>query len=277
MKAYLDLLSEVRHRGIRKEQRAVLLSDHSRPGVRSLFGRQIRFDLADGFPLVTTKKMPFQAVVHELIWFLRGETNIAYLQKHKVRIWDQWADANGDLGSCYPKHWRHFAGPNGPIDQIAALVEGIRETVRNPHASVARRLLLTAWHPADMPDPSVPTGCHTLAQFDVTRGKLSCQMYQRSADMFLGVPFNIASYAVLVHLLAKVCHLTPGEYIHTFGDAHIYENHLEQVDEQLTRTPLPLPTLKLDDSIDSIDDLDISQFGLEGYRSHPALRGEVAV
>ena len=277
MQPYLELLREVRHSGRRKEQRAVLASTGTRPAVLSLFGRQIRFDLNDGFPLVTTKHVPFKAVAHELIWFLSGSTNTEYLRQHNVKIWDEWADASGELGPVYGKHWRRWQGPQGEVDQIARLIDGIRRVRDNPQASEGRRLILTAWNPADMPDPKVPTGCHTFSQYEVFDGKLSCQLYQRSADLFLGVPFNIASYALLTHLLAHVTGLGVGDFVHTFGDAHIYENHLSAVDEQLTREPLPLPRLEFDPEIGSLDGLRVEQMRVVDYRHHPALRGEVAV
>jgi len=277
MKPYLDLLREIRTSGIRKAQRATLRSEGRRPEVLSVFGRQIRFDLNAGFPLVTTKRMPWAAVVHELLWFLSGDTNVRYLRENKVTIWDEWADADGNLGPVYGKQWRHWQGPQGEVDQVANLVAGIRKVIADPHASEARRLILTAWNPADMPDPKVPTGCHTLVQFNVTDGRLSSQLYQRSADMFLGVPFNIASYALLTHILAKLTGLGVGEFIHTFGDAHIYDNHFEAVDEQLRREPFPLPRLEIVGEIASIDNLRADQFKLVGYQSHGRLPGEVAV
>nr|AIA17276.1 thymidylate synthase [uncultured bacterium] len=277
MKQYLDLLREIRTTGTRKAQRAALRSDGRRPEVLSVFGRQIRFDLAAGFPMVTTKRMPWNAVVHELLWFLSGSTNVGYLREHKVSIWDEWATSEGELGPVYGKQWRCWEGPQGKVDQIANLIAGIRKVIENPHASEARRLILSAWNPADMPDPKVPTGCHTLVQFNVTEGRLSSQLYQRSADMFLGVPFNIASYALLTHILAKLTGLGVGEYVHTFGDAHIYDNHLDAVDEQLRREPMPLPTLQIVGEIASIDDVKAEQLKLIGYQSHGRLPGEVAV
>jgi len=277
MKQYLDLLREIRTAGTRKAQRAALRSDGRRPEVLSVFGRQIRFDLAAGFPMVTTKRMPWNAVVHELLWFLSGSTNVGYLREHKVSIWDEWATPEGELGPVYGKQWRCWEGPQGKVDQIANLIAGIRKVIENPHASEARRLILSAWNPADMPDPKVPTGCHTLVQFNVTEGRLSSQLYQRSADMFLGVPFNIASYALLTHILAKLTGLGVGEYVHTFGDAHIYDNHLDAVDEQLGREPMPLPTLQIVGEIASIDDVRAEQLKLIGYQSHGRLPGEVAV
>jgi thymidylate synthase len=277
VKQYLDLLALVRRHGKLKPQRAKL-ADGRRPDVLSLFGYQFRLDLSDGFPMVTTKKLPWGAIVHELLWFLMGSTNTAYLRANKVTIWDEWADADGELGPVYGKQWRRWQTDDGRVvDQVANLIAGIRKVSADPNASEARRLLLTAWNPGDMPDPKVPTGCHTFAQFNVTDGRLSCQMYQRSADLFLGVPFNIASYALLTHLLAKVTGLGVGDFIHTFGDAHIYENHLEQVDEQLKREPRPLPTLELDEAIESIDGVRLEQVRLKNYNPWPPLRGEVAV
>jgi thymidylate synthase len=276
VRPYLDLLSYVRDHGTRKAQRA-RLADGRRPETLSVFGHQFRHDLRAGFPLVTTKKLPWNAIVHELLWFLSGSTNTAYLRANKVTIWDEWADADGELGPVYGKQWRRWQTADGrTVDQIANLAAGIRQVIADPNASIARRLLLTAWNPGDMPDPKVPTGCHTFAQFNVTEGRLSCQMYQRSADLFLGVPFNIASYALLTHLLANVTGLEVGDYIHTFGDAHIYDNHLEQVDEQLKRELRPLPTLELD-PIPSMDDIRVEQIHLRGYNPHPPLRGEVAI
>jgi thymidylate synthase len=277
MKPYLDLLREIRTTGTRKAQRATLRSAGRRPDVLSVFGRQIRFDLSTGFPLVTTKRMPWGAIVHELLWFLSGSTNVRYLRENKVTIWDEWADANGELGPVYGKQWRRWEGPHGTVDQVANLVAGIKKVIADPHASEARRLILTAWNPADMPDPKVPTGCHTLVQFNVTDGRLSSQLYQRSADMFLGVPFNIASYALLTHILAKLAGLEVGEFIHTFGDAHIYDNHLDAVDEQLRREPFALPKLEIVGDIPSIDDVKADQLKLVGYQSHGRLPGEVAV
>jgi len=277
VRQYLELLAHVRQHGHRKQQRA-RLSDGRRPEVLSLFGYQFRHRLADGFPMVTTKKLPWGAIVHELLWFLTGSTNTAYLRANKVTIWDEWADESGELGSVYGKQWRRWQTPDGrSVDQIANLISGIGKVIADPNASEARRLLLSAWNPGDMPDPKVPTGCHTFAQFNVTDGKLSCQMYQRSADLFLGVPFNIASYALLTHLIAQVTRLQVGDYIHTFGDAHIYDNHFEQVDEQLRREPRPLPTLELDPGIASMDGIRFEQIRLVGYSPYPALRGEVAI
>ena len=245
MKQYLDLLGDVRDHGERKPTRAVLRSTGEKIDALSVFGRQIRFNLVDGFPLVTTKKVAFGAIVHELIWFLRGSTNIAYLREHGVTIWDEWADAEGNLGPVYGKQWRSWQAVDGrTIDQIQCLVDGIKAVAADPTASVGRRLIVSAWNPAEIVEMALPP-CHTLFQFNVTRGRLSCQLYQRSADLFLGVPFNIASYALLTHLLAHVTALVPGEFIHTFGDAHIYSNHVSQVDLQLGREPLPPPRLRL--------------------------------
>ncbi|WP_020471092.1 thymidylate synthase [Zavarzinella formosa] len=277
MKAYLDLLREIRTTGARKAQRAALRSDGSRPDVLSVFGRQIRFDLLEGFPLVTTKRMPWNAVVHELLWFLSGSTNVRYLQENKVTIWDEWADESGDLGPIYGKHWRRWEGPQGTVDQVANVIAGIRKVIADPHASEARRLLITAWNPADMPSSKVPTGCHTLVQFNVTGNRLSCQLYQRSADMFLGVPFNIASYALFTHIMAKHTGLEPGDFVHTFGDAHIYENHFEAVDEQLKREPFPLPKLEIIGDVSNIDAVRADQLKIIGYQCHARLPGEVAV
>lgn len=277
MKQYLDLLAHVRQHGTRKAQRAQL-ADGRRPDVLSVFGYQFRHDLNVGFPLLTTKKMPFAAIVHELIWFLSGSTNTRYLRENKVTIWDEWADTNGELGPVYGKQWRRWQRPDGSeVDQVGVLLDGLRKVIENPNASEARRLLLLSWNPGDLPDPKVPTGCHTLSQFNVTEGRLSCQLYQRSADLFLGVPFNIASYALLTHLLANVTGLQVGEYIHTFGDAHIYENHLPQVEEQLRREPRPLPQIELDNSITTIDSFRLDQIRLRDYNPHPPLRGEIAI
>jgi len=277
MRQYLELLRDVREHGVRKPTRAVLRSTGGKIDALSVFGRQIRFDLAEGFPLVTTKRTAFGAIVHELIWFLRGSTNIAYLREHGVSIWDEWADERGELGPVYGKQWRSWTAADGrSIDQIAALVAGIRAVIADPTASVGRRLIVSAWNPAEVAEMALPP-CHTLFQFNVTEGRLSCQLYQRSADLFLGVPFNIASYALLTHLVAHVTGLEPGEFIHAFGDAHIYTNHLDQVDEQLTRAPLPLPRIEIAPEVSDLSKIDRDQIRLVGYQSHPALRGEVAV
>jgi thymidylate synthase len=277
MRPYLDLLRHVRDQGVRKPTRAVLASTGRHVHALSVFGAQIRFDLTAGFPAVTTKKLAFRPLVHELLWFLRGSTNVRYLQENNVTIWDEWADDDGELGPVYGKQWRSWAAPDGStIDQIANLLRGIEAVKADPTASVGRRLIVSAWNPADVPRMALPP-CHTLFQFMLTEGRLSCQLYQRSADLFLGVPFNIASYALLVHLVAQVTRLGVGEFIHVFGDAHVYENHLEQVDEQLRRMPYPLPRLELDPAIRSLDDVQAEQVRLIGYQSHPPLRGEVAI
>ncbi len=246
-------------------------SDRTGTGTRSVFGYQMRFDLADGFPLVTTKKVHLRSIVHELLWFLKGETNVAYLRDNKVTIWDEWASLDGELGPVYGKQWRSWQGADGrSVDQIAWLVEEIR---RNPDS---RRLIVSAWNVADLPQMAL-LPCHTMFQFYVANGRLSCQLYQRSADVFLGVPFNIASYALLTHMLAQVCDLQPGEFVHTFGDAHIYSNHFEQVDEQLSRTPFPQPVLRLNPAVRSIFDFRHADIEVVGYQSHAAIKAPVAV
>lgn len=245
--------------------------DRTGTGTLSVFGHQMRFDLAQGFPLVTTKKLHLRSIIHELLWFIRGETNIQYLHDHKVRIWDEWADANGDLGPVYGAQWRSWPARDGStIDQLAKLIGMIR---KNPDS---RRLMVTAWNPADVDAMALPP-CHCLFQFYVANGKLSCQLYQRSADIFLGVPFNIASYALLTHMIAQVTGLKVGEFIHTLGDAHLYVNHLEQAREQLKRTPHPLPTLKFARDVREIDDFVYDDFIIEGYESHPHIAAPVAV
>lgn len=276
MKQYLDLLSDVLDNGCRKEQRAAL-SDGTKPYCLSVFGRQVRYDLKEGFPLVTTKKMPFKSIVHELVWFLRGDTNISYLKEKNVKIWDAWADESGELGPVYPKQWRRWKGPQGEVDQIQRLVDNIAKVRDNPHDPCGRRLIVTAWNPADMPVETTPTGCHTLAQWYVIDGKLSCQLYQRSGDMLLGVPFNIACYALLTHLLAKLTNLNVDEFIHTLGDAHIYSNHIGQVRDQIKRKRCPLPVLLIDSSFTSLDTLHADMVSLRSYKSHGAIKGEVAV
>ncbi|NBO92827.1 MAG: thymidylate synthase [Planctomycetia bacterium] len=280
MEAYLQQLRQIREQGNLKQQRAVLQSG-VRPRVRSLFGMQARYDLRLGFPIVTTKRVPFKMVAEELAWFLSGSTNNHDLRQRGCTIWDEWADpVTGELGPIYGQQWRRWKCEGGKTwDQVRGLVDGIKERVRDPEASIARRLLLTAWNPPEMPLTRGPSACHTLAQFDVTEDRLSCQLYQRSADMFLGVPFNIACYALLTHLLAQTTNLKVGEFIHTMGDAHIYENHFPQVDEQLQRQPRPLPTLWIDPEIRDIDDFTSSQqVKLIGYDPHPRLAtAEVAV
>ena len=267
---YLNLLRDLLDNGARRE-------DRTGTGTLGLFGRQVRFDLAQGFPLLTTKKVHFKSVAVELLWFLRGDTNVKYLHDHGVTIWDEWADEEGELGPVYGKQWRSWQTRDGrTIDQIAGLVEGIKAVVADPTASVGRRLIVSAWNPAEIADMALPP-CHTLFQFNVTEGRLSCQLYQRSADLFLGVPFNIASYALLTHLVAQVTGLSPGDFIHTFGDAHIYSNHLEQVNLQLGREPLPLPRIEVDPGVNDLASVERCQIKLVGYRSHPPIAGEVAV
>jgi len=246
-------------------------SDRTGTGTLSVFGWQMRFDLSAGFPLLTTKKLHLRSIIHELLWFLRGETNIAYLRAHKVTIWDEWADANGDLGPVYGHQWRHWpARDGGEIDQIAQLIEGLK---KNPDS---RRHIVTAWNPADLERMALPP-CHALFQFYVADSKLSCQLYQRSADIFLGVPFNIASYALLTMMVAQVVDLQPGEFIHTLGDAHLYLNHLEQARLQLTRAPRPLPTMRLNPQVKDIFAFRFEDFTLEGYDPHPHIAAPVAV
>jgi thymidylate synthase len=260
-----------------KPTRAKLLSTGRKIDALSVFGYQMRFDLNQGFPAVTTKKLAFHAMVHELIWFLSGSTNIAYLKEHNVRIWDEWADEEGEVGLMYGKQWRSWDAPDGrTVDQIANLLAGIEAVKRDPSASVGRRLIVSSWNPAQVEKMSLPA-CHTLFQFWLTEGRLSCQLYQRSGDLFLGVPFNIASYALLTHLVAHVAGVGVGEFVHTFGDVHVYTNHLEQVDEQLRREPYPLPRLRLGSSLTSLDAIDRRQIELVGYQHHPALQAEVAV
>ena len=277
MKQYLDLLRDVRDNGVRKPTRAKLKSTGEHIDALSVFGRQVRYDLSEGFPLVTTKRVNFGHIVHELLWFLSGDTNIKYLNDNGVHIWDEWADENGDLGPVYGFMWREWP-PYGfyAVDQIARVIYDIKSVRKDPLRSAARRLIVSAWNPALVEKMALPP-CHTLFQFDVTEGRLSCQLYQRSADLFLGVPYNIASYALLTHLIAHVTGLEPGEFIHSIGDAHIYVNHLEQVGEQLQRDPLPLPVLEINPALEGIDLLDFGHISLIGYTPHPALRGEVAV
>lgn len=264
MKQYLDLMRHVRHKGARK-------TDRTGTGTLSVFGHQMRFDLSEGFPLVTTKKLHTKSIVHELLWFLKGDTNIAYLKANKVSIWDEWADVNGDLGPVYGHQWRSWpAADGGAIDQITAVVEAIR---RDPDS---RRLIVSAWNPADLPKMALAP-CHCLFQFYVAEGKLSCQLYQRSADIFLGVPFNIASYALLTMMMAQVTGLRPGEFVHTLGDAHLYLNHLDQADEQLTRTPRPLPQMTINPEVRSLFDFVYDDFKLENYDPHPHIKAVVAV
>ncbi|HEY7085379.1 MAG TPA: thymidylate synthase [Hyphomicrobiaceae bacterium] len=264
MQAYLDLMRRVRTEGVRKR-------DRTGTGTLSVFGHQMRFSLADGFPLVTTKKVHLKSIVHELIWFLAGETNTKYLSAHGVSIWDEWADADGELGPVYGKQWRSWAAPDGrQIDQIRDVLDTLKT---NPDS---RRMIITAWNPADLPDMALAP-CHCLFQFYVAEGSLSCQLYQRSADVFLGVPFNIASYALLTMMMAQVAGLRSGEFIHTLGDTHLYLNHLEQADLQLTRKPRPLPRMKINPDVRSIFAFRYEDFALSGYDPHPHIRAKVAV
>jgi thymidylate synthase len=264
MRQYLDLMRDVLDHGVRK-------TDRTGTGTLSVFGRQMRFDLGEGFPLVTTKKLHLKSIVHELIWFLSGDTNIRYLKANGVTIWDEWADENGDLGPVYGAEWRSWPAGNGEtIDQIKQVVDGIK---RNPDS---RRLIVTAWNPADVDKQALPP-CHCMFQFYVANGKLSCQMYQRSADIFLGVPFNIASYALLTMMMAQVTGLKPGEFVHTLGDAHLYSNHLEQARLQLSRSPKALPKMRINPEVRSIFDFVYEDFVLEGYEPHPHIKAAVAV
>ena len=264
MKQYLDLMRHVRDQGVDK-------SDRTGTGTRSVFGYQMRFDLNAGFPLVTTKKCHLKSIIHELLWFLQGDTNIKYLQDNGVRIWDEWADENGDLGPVYGYQWRNWPAPNGEsIDQISKLIEMIKS---NPDS---RRLIVSAWNPALVDDMALPP-CHALFQFYVADGKLSCQLYQRSADIFLGVPFNIASYALLTMMVAQVCDLQLGDFIWSGGDCHLYSNHMEQVEEQLNREPLPLPTMRINPQVKSIFDFTFADFELCDYQAHPHIKAQVAV
>jgi thymidylate synthase len=264
MQQYLDLLRRVRDTGTKK-------TDRTGTGTLSVFGHQMRFDLAGGFPLVTTKKLHVKSIIHELIWFLAGDTNVAYLKQHGVRIWDEWARADGSLGPVYGKQWRSWAAPDGrTIDQISDVVATLKS---NPDS---RRIIVTAWNPSDLPDMALAP-CHCLFQFYVADGRLSCQLYQRSADVFLGVPFNIASYALLTLMMAQVTGLKPGEFVHTFGDAHLYLNHLDQADLQLQRTPKPLPVMHMNPAITSIFGFRYGDFRLEGYDPHTHIAAPVAV
>lgn len=261
---YLDLCKHILETGSVK-------TDRTGTGTISVFGHQMRTNLAEGFPLLTTKKLSLKAIIHELLWFLKGDTNIKYLQEHNVRIWNEWADENGDLGPVYGKQWRSWTAPNGQtIDQISNVIEEIK---RNPDS---RRLVVNAWNVGELNEMALAP-CHCMFQFYVNDGKLSCQLYQRSADVFLGVPFNIASYALLTMMIAQVCDLEPGEFIHTFGDVHIYSNHVEQVKLQMTREPKAMPTMKLNPAIKSIFDFTYEDFELVNYDAHPHIKGEVSV
>jgi thymidylate synthase len=264
MQAYLDLMERVLADGVEKH-------DRTGTGTLSVFGHQMRFDLRDGFPLITTKRVHLKSIIYELLWFLRGDTNVGYLNEHGVTIWDEWADAHGELGPVYGHQWRSWPTADGrTIDQIADVVDTIR---RNPDS---RRLIVTAWNPADIPRMALPP-CHCLFQFYVARGRLSCQLYQRSADVFLGVPFNIASYALLTMMVAQVTGLQPGEFVHTFGDAHLYTNHLEQARLQLSRPPKPLPHLHINPAVRDLFAFRYEDFTLEGYEPHPHIKAAVAV
>jgi thymidylate synthase len=277
MKQYLDLLRHVRENGTFK-------GDRTGTGTYSVFGYQMRFDLSEGFPLVTTKKIHFKSVVHELLWFLKGDTNTQYLKDNGVRIWDEWADENGDLGPVYGFQWRNWPNANGAsVDQVKQVVEQLKS---NPNS---RRIIISAWNPSDLPDETISpqqnvkegrmalAPCHAFFQFYVSEGKLSCQLYQRSADIFLGVPFNIASYALLTLMLAQVCDLEPGDFVHTLGDAHLYTNHQEQVELQLSRDPLPLAQMKINPEIKDIFDFTFDDFELVDYQHHEHIKGIVAV
>ena len=264
MKQYLDLLDTILKHGVRK-------TDRTGTGTISYFGYQMRFDLSDGFPLLTTKKVHLKSIIYELLWFLNGDTNVHYLQDHGVRIWNEWADENGDLGPVYGYQWRHWRTPDGnEIDQIANLIEALK---KNPDS---RRHIVSAWNPADVDQMALPP-CHTMFQFYVSEGKLSCQLYQRSGDTFLGVPFNIASYALLTMMIAQVCGYKPGVFVHTLGDAHIYLNHLEQVHTQLQRSPYPLPTMRINPDVKDIFSFQYEDFTLENYQCHPTIKGVISV
>ncbi|MDR5868143.1 thymidylate synthase [Halomonas koreensis] len=261
---YLDLMRTVLEHGVERDDRTGV-------GTRSIFGHQMRFDLSRGFPLLTTKKLHLRSIIHELLWFLAGDTNIGYLKANGVRIWDEWADENGDLGPVYGYQWRSWPAPGGGhVDQIANLLEQLRSNPRS------RRLIVSAWNPAQVDEMQLPP-CHCLFQFYVAEGRLSCQLYQRSADIFLGVPFNIASYALLTRMIAQVAGLQPGDFVHTLGDAHLYLNHLDQAREQLSRTPRPAPRLVLDPGVDDLFDFRFEHVAIEDYDPHPHIKAEVAV
>ena len=264
MKQYLDLMQHVKTNGTKK-------ADRTGTGTLSVFGHQMRFDLSQGFPVVTTKKLHLRSIIHELLWFLKGDTNIKYLHDNKVTIWDEWADESGNLGPVYGYQWRSWPTPDGRhIDQISQVIEQIKNTPDS------RRIIVSAWNVGELDNMALPP-CHAFFQFYVADGKLSCQLYQRSADIFLGVPFNIASYALLTMMVAQVTDLAPGEFIHTLGDAHLYLNHLEQTEEQLTRKPHPLPVMKLNPAVKSVFDFNFDDFELIGYESHPHIKAPVAV
>ena len=264
MQQYLELMREVRETGNLK-------GDRTGTGVRSLFGRQTRYDLSDGFPLVTTKRVFFKGIIHELLWFLRGETNVRSLREKGVHIWDDWADEEGELGPVYGSQWRSWPTPDGEdIDQIQRVVRDIRDSPES------RRLIVSAWNVALIDEMALPP-CHNMFQFYVAKGRLSCQLYQRSADLFLGVPFNIASYSLLTMMVAQVCDLKPGDFIHTFGDVHLYHNHLDQADLQLSRSPLPLPTMRINPAVTDIFGFQFEDFQLENYQFHPAISAPISV
>lgn len=264
MKQYLDLLQDIVDNGVER-------GDRTGTGTISVFGRQMRFDLSEGFPALTTKKVHLRSIIHELLWFLKGDTNIKYLKENKVRIWDEWADENGDLGPVYGKQWRSWAGPNGEvIDQITELIHNLKT---NPNS---RRHIITAWNPAELPQMAL-SPCHCLFQFYIANGKLSCQLYQRSADTFLGVPFNIASYALLTMMIAQVCDLEPGDFVHTFGDTHLYLNHLEQTQLQLSRDIRPLPQMQINPNVKDIFSFKYEDFKLVNYKPHPHIKAAVSV
>ncbi|AGK54593.1 thymidylate synthase [Bacillus sp. 1NLA3E] len=264
MEQYLQLCKDVLNNGVKKE-------DRTGTGTISTFGYQMRFDLQKGFPLLTTKKLHLKSIIFELLWFLNGDTNVKYLQDHGVRIWNEWADENGELGPVYGHQWRSWTGADGKtVDQISDLINQLK------HNPDSRRLIVNAWNVAEIPNMALPP-CHCMFQFYVADGKLSCQLYQRSADVFLGVPFNIASYALLTLMIAQVCDLEPGEFIHTFGDTHIYLNHLQQVELQLSREPRPLPTVKINPAVKDIFSFQFEDFSLEGYDPHPHIKGAVSV
>ena len=264
MQQYLQLVQHIIDHGTEK-------TDRTGTGTKSCFGHQMRFNLAEGFPLVTTKKLHLKSIIHELLWFLKGDTNIQYLKEHGVRIWDEWADVNGDLGPVYGKQWRSWEAPNGVvIDQITELIEQIKKTPDS------RRLIVSAWNVGDLSKMALMP-CHNMFQFYVADGKLSCQLYQRSADVFLGVPFNIASYALLTMMVAQVCDLQYGDFVHSFGDVHLYNNHMEQANLQLSRTPFPLPTMKINPAVKDIFAFQYEDFTLENYECHPGIKAPVAV